>query len=51
MAFGSTCRKGTAPEKDANIRALLETKAEVITIFGKSWDMHPLTAMAEQVAD
>jgi 2-isopropylmalate synthase len=45
VAFGSTCRKDTAPEKDANIRALLETKAEVITIFGKSWDMHPLTAM------
>jgi 2-isopropylmalate synthase len=45
VAFGSTCRKGTAPEKDANIRALLETKAGVITIFGKSWDIHPLIAM------
>ncbi|HEX9950002.1 MAG TPA: citramalate synthase [Thermodesulfobacteriota bacterium] len=45
VAFGSTCRKDTAPEKDANIRALLETKAEVIAIFGKSWDIHPLIAM------
>jgi 2-isopropylmalate synthase len=45
VAFGSTCRKGIPPEKDANIRALLGAKTEVITIFGKSWDMHPLTAM------
>ena len=45
VAFGSTCRKGTVPEKDANIRALLETKATAITIFGKSWDIHPLIAM------
>ena len=45
VAFGSTCRKGIAPEKDANIRSLLEAKTEVVTIFGKSWDMHPLTAM------
>jgi 2-isopropylmalate synthase len=45
VAFGSTCRKGVVPEKDANIRALLGAKTSVITIFGKSWDMHPLTAM------
>ncbi|OGP52536.1 MAG: citramalate synthase [Deltaproteobacteria bacterium RBG_13_52_11] len=45
VAFGSTCRKGVPPDKDANTRALLEAKTEVITIFGKSWDMHPLTAM------
>jgi len=45
VAFGSTSRKGVPPEKDANIRSLLEAKTEVITIFGKSWDIHPLTAM------
>jgi 2-isopropylmalate synthase len=45
VAFGSTCRKGVAPEKDANLCALLGAKTKVITIFGKSWDMHPLTAM------
>jgi 2-isopropylmalate synthase len=45
VAFGSTARKGTPPEKDANIRALLDAKTEVITIVGKSWDIHPLTAM------
>jgi 2-isopropylmalate synthase len=45
VAFGSTARKGVAPEKDANIRALLDAKTEVITIVGKSWDIHPLIAM------
>ena len=45
VAFGSTTRKGVAPEKDANIRALIDAKTEVITLVGKSWDIHPLIAM------
>jgi 2-isopropylmalate synthase len=45
VAFGSTSRNGVSPEKDANIRCLLEAGTKVITIFGKSWDIHPLTAM------
>ena len=45
VAFGSTARKGIAPDKDANIRALLDAKTEVITLVGKSWDIHPLSAM------
>lgn len=45
VAFGSTSRKGVPPEKDANIRSLLEAGTQAITIFGKSWDIHPLTAM------
>jgi 2-isopropylmalate synthase len=45
VAFGSTTRKGVAPDKDANIRALLDAKTEVVTLVGKSWDIHPLTAM------
>ena len=39
-AFGSTHRPGTAPEMDGNIKALLETEAKTLTIFGKSWDLH-----------
>ncbi len=39
-AFGSTCRAGTAPEDDANLRALLECQTPVVTIFGKSWKLH-----------
>jgi 2-isopropylmalate synthase len=39
-AFGSTCRAGTAPENDQNIKALLKAETESVTIFGKSWDLH-----------
>jgi 2-isopropylmalate synthase len=39
-AFGSTRRAQTLPEKDRNIKALLKTETETVTIFGKSWDLH-----------
>ncbi len=39
-AFGSTRRQGKPVEKDANIQALLDSGAPVVTIFGKSWDLH-----------
>jgi len=45
VAFGSTCRAGTAPEKDSNLQALIEADTKVVTIFGKSWDIHPLEAL------
>ena len=39
-AFGSTRRPGRAPDDDANVAALLESGTSVVTIFGKSWDLH-----------
>jgi 2-isopropylmalate synthase len=39
-AFGMTRRKGISAAQDACIKALLESKAPVITIVGKTWDMH-----------
>jgi 2-isopropylmalate synthase len=45
VAFGSTCRADTPPEKDSNIEALIEADTKVVTIFGKSWDIHPLEAL------
>ncbi len=39
-AFGSTCRKDTDPAKDENIKALLESEASTVTIFGKAWTLH-----------
>jgi 2-isopropylmalate synthase len=45
VAFGSTCRAGTAPQNDPNMKALIETGTETVTIFGKSWDMHALHAL------
>lgn len=37
-AFGSTCRKDTAPEDDPGIADLLSSGAPVVTIVGKTWD-------------
>ncbi len=45
VAFGSTCRAGTLPQNDPNIQALIEAGTETVTIFGKSWDLHPLQAL------
>jgi len=39
-AFGSTCRARGGPEDDANIKALLDSKTPVCTIFGKTWTLH-----------
>lgn len=39
-AFGATCRVKSGPEDDANIKALLDSRAPVCTIFGKSWTLH-----------
>jgi 2-isopropylmalate synthase len=39
-AFGSTRRAGISPEDDAQVGALLATKAPVCTIFGKSSMLH-----------
>ncbi len=45
VAFGSTCRAGVSPQNDGNIRALVDAGTEAVTLFGKSWDIHPLEAM------
>jgi len=39
-AFGSTRRAQVAPEDDSNLKALLESETPVVTIFGKSWNLH-----------
>lgn len=40
VAFGATCRAKGGPEDDPNIKALLNSQTEVITIFGKTWGLH-----------
>ena len=40
VAFGSTCRAKNFAKDDQNLKALLAAGTEVITIFGKSWDLH-----------
>jgi 2-isopropylmalate synthase len=44
-AFGSTHHPKNLAQKDPNLKALIETKTEVITIFGKSWDLHVQDAL------
>jgi 2-isopropylmalate synthase len=39
-AFGSTRYKNTTCEADANIQALVAANTPVITLVGKSWDLH-----------
>jgi len=39
-AFGSTCRVIGGPEDDSNIKALLDSRTPVCTIFGKTWTLH-----------
>ena len=39
-AFGSTCRKGSNPEDDDNIRALVDAETPVVTVVGKTSMLH-----------
>ncbi len=39
-AFGMTRRRGTDVEQDEGIRALLDSQTRVVTIVGKTWDLH-----------
>jgi 2-isopropylmalate synthase len=39
-AFGMTRRKGVSAAEDTCIKALLDSQAPVITLVGKTWDLH-----------
>lgn len=39
-AFGSTRKKGVPVAEDSNIQALLDAQTPVVTLVGKSWDLH-----------
>jgi 2-isopropylmalate synthase len=44
-AFGSTRRKNNSCEEDPNLQALLQAETPVVTIFGKSWNLHVIDAL------
>lgn len=50
-AFGSTRHFRNKPDKDPNLIALLNAKTPVITIFGKSWDIHVKDALHIELED
>jgi len=39
-AFGATCHAKRGPADDENIKALLDSKTPVCTLFGKTWTLH-----------
>jgi len=45
VAFGSTHRPNQKVDEDSTIRALLDSKATIFTIFGKTWDFHVKEAL------
>lgn len=40
VAFGSTRRANAKTKEDSNLKALLNANTAVVTLVGKSWDMH-----------
>lgn len=40
VAFGSTRKAHFKASHDSNLRAILKSRAKVITVFGKTWDLH-----------
>ncbi len=44
-AFGSTHYHRGTPENDNNLKALINARTDVITIFGKSWTVHVTDAL------
>ncbi len=45
VAFGMTRKKDTVPEHDACLKALLEARAPVLTIVGKTSDFHVMEVL------
>ncbi|MEJ5243039.1 MAG: citramalate synthase [Desulfomicrobiaceae bacterium] len=44
-AFGSTHAAKTSADKDTNLTELIASQAPVLTIFGKTWDIHVTDAL------
>ena len=41
-AFGMTRKRDTEPQADIGLRALVEAGTSVVTLVGKSWDLHAI---------
>ncbi len=50
-AFGSTRKPNIAPNEDPNLAALLQSRTPVVTIFGKTWDLHVEQVMANTLEE
>lgn len=45
VAFGTTRRAGVRPEKDFVLNSLINSGMSLVTLFGKSWDLHVKDAL------
>ncbi len=50
-AFGSTRRVSNAPQDDKILNDLLATGTKIVTIFGKSWDLHATEVLRISLED
>lgn len=50
-AFGSTRRANNPPAEDKILGDLLQTNTPVVTIFGKSWDLHAREVLKVSLAE
>ncbi len=51
VAFGSTRRKNSFVERDANVAALLEANTPCVAIFGKAWELHVTEVLQATLAE
>ncbi len=50
-AFGSTRRAHTKAAQDTNLKGLVEAHTPVVTIFGKTWDLHVRDVLKVSLAE
>jgi 2-isopropylmalate synthase len=50
-AFGATRRRGLSCDTDNSIQSLLQANTPVVTIFGKSWELHVTDALRMSLSE
>lgn len=50
-AFGFTLKKGAVPADDVNFQTLVAAQTPVITLVGKSWDLHVIDVLETTLED
>ena len=51
IAFGSLARPRSNPSSDSGLRHLIESGADGVCVFGKSWDLHVTKALGISLAE
>lgn len=51
VAFGSTRRANTKVQEDKNLEALLSAQTSVVTLVGKSWNLHVTDVLQTSLAE